>query len=227
MTNKQVTALAFMRSEVARRELVAAIKMHFRNDDVLAIHMVGRAALGLIRDLLKHRSKDIRNEIQACGWYELLKAYTAGTLPKIFTQDESFQDWIKSLPASKLETITISDWSKVKYETKGPSSNRYWRQFDKIGNLLKHTGRDPRSLIDPDKIDNDELLMYCCAGYGQLGLPPTMETFVFKLYWHSVYCDNYNYGITDRELKLVQSLKAHDGQKRKAACRFLIGDNLQ
>ena len=58
-----------MKLEAARRQLNAAIRMTFANEDELAIHTVAAAAYGIVRDLLGTRGRSNSEELYAADIY--------------------------------------------------------------------------------------------------------------------------------------------------------------
>lgn len=71
----------------AKRQLQAAIRMHFLPEDELAVHTVAAAAYGLLKDIKRSRGMS-----EAADWYlvsifYVVRDFRRGTLPKTMTSD--------------------------------------------------------------------------------------------------------------------------------------------
>ncbi len=72
------------KAEAARRQIDAAIRLLFSNDDPIAIHVLATAAFFMLQDLAKHREKGLTRELlktvikpekEGEMWHMLKKAY--------------------------------------------------------------------------------------------------------------------------------------------------------
>jgi hypothetical protein len=73
--------------EAARRQLYAAIRMTFANEDEFAIHTVAAAAYRILRDLLEKRGRFDLEELAAAGIYHTASSMAAGELPQADQDD--------------------------------------------------------------------------------------------------------------------------------------------
>jgi hypothetical protein len=65
----------------AQRQLDAAIRMFFDQEDELAIHTVAAAAFQVLRDVTKKRGRHFTLEVFRTGIWVIAKQYADGTLP--------------------------------------------------------------------------------------------------------------------------------------------------
>src|ERR1039458_5673769 len=66
----------------ASRQLDAAIRMFFAQEDELAIHTVASAAFGILRDVTDKRGKNITAELLRNSIYGMARQYAEGKLPE-------------------------------------------------------------------------------------------------------------------------------------------------
>jgi len=222
MSAKESQQLLLTKLEVARRQLNAAIRMYFRDDDELAIHVVGHAAFRIIRDILRSRDNDIHESLMTRGMFEMLKAHAKGQLHSTIGEDEAFRRFVATIPDSMLAMIAEKDFEDVQARLIGYNPASFWGEFNKSCNFLKHANLDPEKVLDPDRVDNLQLLGYACGGYGQLNLPPSVEMWTYLAYFMSV--QPFDITFPEGLVEKVRVLRRYEAAQRKSVCRYVIGD---
>ena len=71
----------------ARRQLYAAIRMFFADEDELAIHTVASAAYRVICDLKSQRGRDEVGDYYLTSVFYVVRDYRRGTLTSYFADD--------------------------------------------------------------------------------------------------------------------------------------------
>jgi hypothetical protein len=178
--NIQILKLA-----AAQRQLDAAIRMKFSGEDVLAVHIVAAAALGLLRDKAKQRGRYVLADSIRAGLYSYAHALVAGTLSSadeaLLNSDPQLQIMISDIAAGiKVGTIVSeSDISALASED--------WRPFTKVANFLKHADRDPDAYLADDEVDNDTVLLTAAGALKMITGTTTPEIDVFYVNWMLEY----------------------------------------
>lgn len=170
------------KSAAAERQLRAAIRMFFLEEDELAIYTIAFAAYRLLADLKDHRGMDEAADAHLTSIFYAVRSYKRGNLPKHMTGNAELMAQI----AEMAETLPISADSKLADVTASidaESNRQYWRKWKKAANFLKHADTDPSASLDVTDVDNAQLLMQCLSAYLDLfksQLAP--EGLVFWLY---------------------------------------------
>jgi hypothetical protein len=179
--------------EAARRQLDAAIRMTFANEDDLAIHTVAAAAYRIVRDLLDKRGRSDSEELYAAGIYVTARSLATGELPHA-----ELDDLMRDAPQLHDMLMAISEKIKTGGDAVTPDKIRVrmdrraeWSRLSATANFLKHADRDTKSHLSLDDVDNDEILMRACAAYAMaVGQTPdnllqTPEMSAFYIWWMS------------------------------------------
>lgn len=166
----------------AERQLRAAIRMYFSQEDELAIHTVASAAYGLLRDLKAERGLDEAADNYLVSVFYAIRDYRRGNLPKHLANDSGFMaavaTWAEQIPIgpdAKLQDVSA---------TVSPEAARlFWRERSKIANFLKHADRDAGAAIAEDEVDNLMLLLQAYNAHQDVTREGrTTEGLVFELY---------------------------------------------
>ena len=162
-------AIFINKLEAARRQLDAAIRMTFANEDELAIHTVAAAAYRIVRDLLEKRERFELDETITWGVYTTARSLAAGELP------QAELDRIARELSPKLRDLIEATAKEIK--AKGDAiippidldlrSARIadWSRLSAGANFLKHADKDTEAHLLLDKINNEELLSRAIAAY--------------------------------------------------------------
>lgn len=149
----------------AKRQLQAAIRLFFLEEDELAIHTVASAAYGLLKDLKRDRGQNEAADSYLTTFFYLVRDFRRGTLPAHFTSDPSIMAEVERI-ADQLSPITAdSKLSDVQVTLSPDLERQYWNENNRAANFLKHADRDTDGTFPLDKIDNNLLLLKCCSAY--------------------------------------------------------------
>ena len=169
----------------ARRQLCAAIRMFFADEDDLAIHTVASAAYRVICDLKSQRGRDEVGDYYLTSIFYVVRDYRRGTLPSNFADNPETMKWIRKT-AEQLPITESSRFEDIKASVSPDVAKEYWVQRNKVSNFLKHAGRDASTYISTDEVDNLSLLMQALASYLDLASDDIgPEGFVLWIY-HAV-----------------------------------------
>ena len=151
----------------AQRQLRAAIRMFFAEEDELAIHTVASAAYRIIADLKQDRGRDEVGDYHLTSIFYVVRDYRRGTLPKQFTDDPDAMEWIRKM-AEQLPITASMKYEDVRASVSAELARRWWSQRNKVSNFLKHADRDAKAHIALDEVDNLHILMQVLASYTDL-----------------------------------------------------------
>ncbi|NWG29955.1 MAG: hypothetical protein HXY29_00480 [Rhodocyclaceae bacterium] len=148
-----------------KRQLQAAIRLFFLEEDELAIHTVASAAYGLLKDLKRDRGQSEAADSYRITIFYLVRDFRRGTLPAHFTSDPAIMAEVERI-ANQLFPITAdSKLSDVQVTLSPNLEKQYWNENNRAANFLKHADRDIEGTFPLDKIDNNPLLLKCCSSY--------------------------------------------------------------
>lgn len=150
--------------EAAQRQLVAAIRMFFGQQDELAVHTVASSAYRVIRDLKQHRGQNEVGDLFRNALFFIVQDDIAGTLPKIFSGNKEFIREIRKL-ARRFRISESSTLGEVTVSLSEEFAREWWRDHNAPSNFLKHADRDPDAHLSLDTLDNLTLLMQTYQAY--------------------------------------------------------------
>ncbi|HEX4113365.1 MAG TPA: hypothetical protein VH020_12590, partial [Stellaceae bacterium] len=144
----------------AQRQLDAAIRWLFANDDILPIHSVAAAAGEVLRSLAEKHGVTIEDDAAVHAMRRVFQAFD-GT-------KRTDQELRRELPQAK-------KWIRI--------------QQHKPANFLKHADKDADMALAIDEldVDTDHVLLQACAYYVALDLPLTPEIEAFGRWHLAVY----------------------------------------
>jgi len=149
----------------AKRQLQAAIRLFFMEEDELAIHTVAAASYGLLKDLKRDRGVSEAADVYRTTFFYLVRDFRRGTLPAHMTSDPTMMAEIQRI-ADTLSPITAdSKISDVKVTIPPALEKSYWNESNRAANFLKHADRDSDGTLSLDDVDNRLLIMKCCSAY--------------------------------------------------------------
>ena len=167
---------------VVRRQLCAAIRMFFADEDELAIHTVASAAYRIICDLKSQRGRDEVGDYYLTSVFYVVQEYHRGTLPSTFADNPETMKWIRE-KAEQLPITASSRFEDIKASVSPDVAKDYWVKRNKVSNFLKHADRDASAYISTDQVDNLFLLMQALASYLDLASDDIgPEGFVLMIY---------------------------------------------
>ena len=158
-------ALHVTKLAAAKRQLQAAIRLFFWEEDELAIHTVASAVYGLLKDLKRDRGQSEAADSYRTMFFYLVRDFRRGTLPAHLTSDPSMLAEIERI-ADQLSPITAdSKLSDVQVTLPPALEKQYWNDSNQAANFLKHADRDTNGTLPLKNVDNNLLLLKCCSAY--------------------------------------------------------------
>jgi hypothetical protein len=149
----------------AKRQLQAAIRLFFMEEDELAIHTVASASYGLLKDLKRDRGQSEAADSYLATFFYSVRDFRRGTLPSHITSDQATMAEIQRI-ADQLSMITAdSKLEDVQVTIPSSLERQYWNANNQAANFLKHAHRDTDGTLPLEKIDNNLLLLKCCSAY--------------------------------------------------------------
>jgi methylphosphotriester-DNA--protein-cysteine methyltransferase len=166
----------------AERQLRAAIRLYFAEEDELAIHTVASAAYRLINDLKAARGMNEAADTHLASIFYVVRDFRRGTLPKHISENLELMNWVAEM-AENLPITAESEIEDVKLHIGEETARAFWRKQNEASNFLKHADKDAQGHISLEKVDNFTLLLQAIGSYTGLArdeLGP--EGLVFWLY---------------------------------------------
>jgi len=201
----------------AKRQIQAAIRMYFAEEDELAVHIVASAAYNVLKDIKRSRGKSEAADFLGLIAFSFVSSWHRGELPPSLASEK----WIADLVRCNPDIGPHSEWVDCQGVTMSTDAERaYWNDTNKIANFLKHADRDTDQLLSC-KIHNCLLIVRALAAY-QAVAPDDLgvEGFVFRAFC-SMNDEIYGSG-SDRFDHLVLKLRECEASRRIAFCRELI-----
>lgn len=160
-----IAALHVTKLAAAKRQLQAAIRLFFLEEDDLAIHTVASAAYGLLKDLKHDRGQSEAADSFRTTLFYLVRDFRRGTLPAHLRSDPSMMAEFERI-ADQLSPITADSKLSDMQVTLSPAlEKQYWNESNRTANFLKHADRDTDGTLPLRMIDNNLLLLKCCSAY--------------------------------------------------------------
>jgi len=205
----------------AKRQLQAAIRLFFFEEDELAIHTVASAAYGLLKDLKRDRGQNEATDSYRTTFFYLVRDFRRGTLPAHFTSDPTIMAEVERI-ADQLSPITADSKLSDAQVTLSPDlEKQYWNENNRAANFLKHADRDTDGTFPLDNIDNNLLLLKCCSAYRDIA-PDDLgnEGLAFEAF---TAANNPSHQATGSTFdSLVESMRRVPCQHRRELCYKVI-----
>ena len=150
--------IQFTKTAAAQRQIDAAIRMLFANEDELANHTVASAALHILRDLAEQRGTMLA-EIPVTGMIKTLRELG------------------QPIP----ENVSLSDQDRDKLK------KWVYGMENRAANFLKHAKIDSHRALDIGLVDNDWVLLQCVCHFKTLVNELTPEMYTFARWHLAVY----------------------------------------
>lgn len=203
---------------VARRQLIAAIRMYFRDEDRLAVHTVAGAAFGILKDLRRDRGKNEAIEAFRAAIFYAARDYKRGiSLPDELRSDDAFMQLIEEVSQQIAENIDYIDFELASIPR--ATEERWWKMMSEHTNFLKHASRDTAALINIDELNTETVIMTAGSSYIQISGECLVEMLAF-----TAYCSNES-DFPEKQgsvYELVHALSHLSDTERKAALRELV-----
>ena len=205
----------------ARRQLCAAIRMFFAQEDELATHTVASAAYRVLRDLKTDRGGDEVADVYHASVFYTLRAYHRNKLPDDIKNDPSTLEAVRQLA----EILPIDASTKPSdFEVLVPPQLRkeHWQSWNRVSNFLKHADIDPSSHIALDDVDNLFLLMAAVSCYNDVANDRLPEGFVVWAYLNAIKGTQEQ--VPDKFRKCVSDLAGLDQDQKLRVCKGWLDD---
>jgi hypothetical protein len=166
----------------AERQLKAAIRLYFGEEDELAVHTVAAAAYRLLADLKAERGMDEAADAYFTSFFYVIRDYRRGSLPAHLTENLEFMEWVREM-AEAMPIGPDTTPEQVKVSTSPKAARMYWNRRNKVANFLKHADLDSGAALALDEVDNLTLLLQGFSAY--IDLTQNLlgnEGFVLQLY---------------------------------------------
>lgn len=207
----------------AKRQLQAAIRLFFFEEDELAIHTIASAVYILLRDLKRDRGQSEATDVYCAALFYVVRDFRRGTLPADMTSDLTMMAEIKRI-ADQFSPITAdSKLSDVQVTISNSLEKRYWDNSNQAANFLKHADRDSDGILPLEKINNKLLLQKCCSAYQDIA-PDDLgnEGLVFEAFIEAALNRAHQEATQTSFDSLVESMKRVPNDLRMALCYKLI-----
>lgn len=184
------STIRILKLAAAQRQLDAAIRISFADEDPLAINTVASAAYQLLHDIRKHRG----HRVLADEWTDSVlgagRALARGELAaqhlESFKQDERFWSLISALADQIREIGTDTKISELRsllrVQISHQAEAKHWREFKKAANFLKHADNDPDRSLDEKEVNPDRVILAACNLYFDCMGRLTPEMAVWSVY---------------------------------------------
>ena len=207
----------------AKRQLQAAIRLFFMEEDELSIHTVASAVYEILKDLKRARGQNEAANAYLTSFFYLVRDFRRGTLPPELTSDPIRIAEIESI-ADQLSPITAdSKISDVQITISPKLEKKYWDEIHQTANFLKHADRDTDGTLSLEMIDNNLLIIKCCSAYRDIA-PDDLgnEGLVFEAFVAATNASHQNTGSSFDSL--LESMKRVPKDHRKSLCYKVIVD---
>jgi hypothetical protein len=218
--NKRSATVHVNKLAAAQRQLRAAIRMYFADEDELAVHTVASAAYRLINDLKLAKGKDEVADYHLTSIFYAVRDFHRGKLPSYMTGNAELMLWIKNL-ADTLPIEATSKFEDISASVTPDVARQFWNKQNKTSNFLKHADRDITAHIALNEIGNSRLLMQTLGAYTDLVKDDLgAEGLVFWLY-SSAEAGNYE-GLPENFRGVAERLVELDSVRRREFCSAMI-----
>lgn len=202
----------------AERQLKAAIRLFFAEEDELAIHTVASAAYGILKDLKLARGRDEAGDFYLAAIVGMVRGFRKGNLPTSIVDNEKLMAQLQK--ASESFPADLTRFNYAKYEMTIPDALRheFWRSRNKIANFLKHADRDSDSNVALADVDNFALIAFAVSAYGAVGggnLGREGEFF-------AIYCSAEAEEVLPEFHDIAAKLRTLKPQERRKACSIAM-----
>ena len=205
----------------AKRQLQAAIRLFFMEEDNLAVHTVAAASYGLLKDLKRDRGMSEAADSYLTTLFYLVRDFRRGTLPAQMIDSPAKLAEVERI-ANELSPITAdSKLSDVRASISPKLERQYWNEANRSANFLKHADRDSDGMLDLNTVNNQLLLIQSACAYRDVA-PDDLgnEGFVFQAF---VTADNPAHQLTDNSFDtLVASMRKVPSEHRMELCYRVI-----
>jgi hypothetical protein len=204
----------------AQRQLRAAVRMFFVEEDVLAVHTVASAAYRIVRDLKDDRDRKEAGDVLLTAIFYGVRDYRRGTLPPYLADDPDMMTYIRDL-VEQLPIDADSKFEDFKLTLSPDAIKEFHYKTNAAANFLKHAEHDGGAHLSLDEIDNLQLLMQTYGAYVDL-VPNDLGTEGFVLWLYYSVTKGTIEGLPPDYKATVEQLEQLAPADRLKACSELI-----
>lgn len=179
-----------IKAAAGQRQLDAAIRMLFSEEDLLAVHTVAAAALGIFGGLCKERGIPTPEDVSisiALETAELLMRENAMASMTVHVKSDGSVRPPTEEEKEKVSAL-ISEHIKREIEKRRKDLAKWAIHLtNRTTNFLKHADRDPNGAIEHDISDTDSLILRAIVNYMKLGFDPTPEMDAYRTWHRAIY----------------------------------------
>jgi hypothetical protein len=203
----------------AQRQLDAAIRMFFGEEDELAIHTVVSAAYSIISDLKSKRGRDESVDFLMRGIFYACRNFTVGEVSEVELRRKGLWEHIQPFLALFDENANLT-WEEFVFRNSEAGQRSYWRYQNRFANFLKHADKDPQSLLAVDKMDNLNLINSCAMAYIDLSHKMTKAMAAHFLYLVSKGIINEDKLSEEDKSIVLEMRKSSESARKSIALNF-------
>jgi hypothetical protein len=218
--NRSEAIVFINKLEAARRQLDAAIRMLFANEDGLAIHTVAGAAYRILRDMLAKRGQHDLENLMRRGLIEYARSFLKGEISDVELKDMKILDHVSIVAKQIRDRIDVVTEDEINLELNEKIKASHWQSMSKVANFLKHADRDTNSSLSLQDLDNERLLLHACAAYAMVSHTSSPEMVIFHLYWSAA--SDRREGLDPDSVEIANFMSRLSLSRRRGACRKFI-----
>jgi hypothetical protein len=223
-----VNDVRILKLSAAQRQLDAAVRMTFADEDVLAITTVAAAAYRILRDVAEKRGHNPMTDDWRDNVLGVARALVKNELPEdaVNSFKADSQMWpIVSILAEKIRKLgadrTIEELrSIVTVDASAQTERSYWRDVNRAANFLKHADVDFDQALEARQVNANELIFGGCRLYMDLLGHLTAEMEVWTAYYFAE--SDTQVPPTFPWADIAAAFRRIDSKNRKAAGSKLI-----
>ena len=225
--NSPSTAEIFItKTEGARRQIDAAIRMLLLGEDDLAIYTVAAAANSVLRDLKSRRGRDALADLYGSSLFALALQIVDKKRSKYLQKLEAESPqhmWMVNQLAEKIRSTGSRDFRDVAITLPSSFVREHWGRVSGPANFLKHADRDARTAFaESDFSRHPEVILHAMSSYIDIARTPTSEMMAFMVYWAATI-EEFE-GLDQPWHDLAQEAARVDESFRRTECLELARD---
>jgi len=211
----------------AQRQLDAAIRMTFAEEDILAVTTVAAAAYRVLRDIKETRGQKVFAHHLRDGVLGVARAYARGELEanyvRLFQQSDQFwsliTEAVQRIRAAGADRDISELRSLLNVEVARNVEKHHWKQKNTAANFLKHPDFDPKSFLSTEEVNASNLMMEACDVYFDLmgSVTIEMEVWMAAMFLnHKVSCKH------PAIVTIMEFLRAIPPEEYNRSCLALV-----
>jgi len=210
----------------AQRQLDAAIRMYFINEEKLAIHTIAAASYRILTDLYRKRHGSFIDAVVHYSIFAMIRDVWSGKMSLNNLPVPEVREFVESVVKDLGAEEPTVDQFAVRLGKRAEIESL--RKYSEATNFLKHADRDPSQFIDEESVCIEELLHEAVGVYNFLGAFPTFEMTVLLAYLNKI--PKYKTVKPDNEKSILGIAASRldelseDKQKEGAAAMLKLND---